>query len=235
MSKVCAACTHFLQIADIATSRKFGDLLLNPIEVVHIYRLLSHQSPKVVINSESLKDILIAAGCSEEELKSQDIARYLDHLSLSSKKRSLGEKAINCLTGMILTSKFSLDQSFPVHCASTVLSYIHNCSAVPYVGVSKRLCSLCHFYFDAYHQVMSPPVPIKTRSQHAKTPDWIYPTIVSDEGIKQAFCRNLLREIRAVWNERYSTLSAPPASGGVRLSFSIENRASSLSVGSARR
>ncbi|KAI0310877.1 hypothetical protein OF83DRAFT_1178113 [Amylostereum chailletii] len=63
-----------------------------------------------------------------------------------------------------------------VHCECALLASLHGRRFIPYIGVSKLSCKLCHMYFSAYSEVMG--ASIATQGYHSQlVVPWLSPDL----------------------------------------------------------
>lgn len=90
-----------------------------------------------------------------------------------------------------------------IHCECALLAFIHNQTAVPYIGVSKLSCAFCDIYFAVYRDVTN--TNICTRGAHNQTSPWLSPVLDNDpvvEGqIREALCSKMLEKIGNSWKD----------------------------------
>ncbi|RPD60654.1 hypothetical protein L227DRAFT_653322 [Lentinus tigrinus ALCF2SS1-6] len=92
---------------------------------------------------------------------------------------------------------FSQSSVIHCHCECDVLEELHERSKskdrqiIPYVGVSKLSCALCHLYFECYREATHST--ICTRGTHGQIWPWITPTLLKDEAMDEKI-KTLLAE-----------------------------------------
>ncbi|KAI0318777.1 hypothetical protein OF83DRAFT_1230262 [Amylostereum chailletii] len=214
MHKLIAPRIHFLRVANMIGSVKLAPLLDHEVTISSVPA--SKSDIEIEVDYEMLEGVARAAGWqARDELPGPPTGK-VDLAEGSFPNGTLGAFFSKVRGSLVLMDDHGTSvpvsrtllvhpwdvfartyKDVAVHCECALLAHLHRRTLIPYIGLSKLSCFLCHEYISAYAQLTG--VLITTRGCHAQlaTP-WVFPTTSSSDvnaHAEKILQRDLLRMI----------------------------------------
>ncbi|RPD75900.1 hypothetical protein L226DRAFT_570127 [Lentinus tigrinus ALCF2SS1-7] len=179
----------FSQISRTVVSSRLAGLFEHVTPEVSPVSVKQPKQEDFFVSVEKVTSTLKLAGWKEDDIE-EFAETFVDGLKQRASLRS----------GPIEPSDdgtFSQSSVIYCHCECDVLAELHerfkskDRQIIPYVGVSKLSCALCHLYFECYREATDST--ICTRGTHGQIWPWITPTLLKDEAMDEKI-KTLLAE-----------------------------------------
>ncbi|RDX44069.1 hypothetical protein OH76DRAFT_1474561 [Lentinus brumalis] len=175
----------FAKILGFVRSRTMSSLLEKDPEILCVPARGQVERRVFEISDTDVRDVLRQAGW--DDLKVEDYQDFLERLQSRL---------------AFFQSNESPDEEPPtyhekmaVHCECALLAHLHEEAKIrppiPYVGLSKLSCQLCHLYFDCYSDITG--TSVHTRGTHGQLVAWQTPSLLPASAAEDQQLRELLR------------------------------------------